>query len=318
MSCAAVKKAIGGKPVKNIDCTVVGDAMIDVVLPLPNIKDIYSLSQGGVTNTKMKISAGGSANVAFYISQLGSNSAFIGKVGDDYWGRLFLDDLRKNNITANVSISRTENTGVVFVLVFPDGERCFIDDRGANVGLKYEEIALDLIRDSKYIFFSGYSFQDETILNCIRKLLDVTANDTSIIFNPGAPNLAKEFRESFSNFIREYVSILILNEAEAKYLTQGHSENEVIDSLLSLADTVALTKGERGSIVTRRGERHEIAASPIKVVDTTGAGDAYTAGFIYGLSHGRDIKSAGEFASKVAREVVACLGARVELSGLTL
>jgi len=305
--------------VENIDCTVIGDAMIDVMLPLPNIKDIYSLSQGGVTNTKMKILAGGSANVAFYISQLGSTSAFIGKVGDDFWGKMFLDDLKNNKITANVSISKTENTGVVFVLVFPNGQRCFIDDRGANVGLKYEEIALDLMRNSKYLFFSGYSFQDGEVLDCIRRVLEVTANNnTYIVFNPGAPNLAKIFQESFVNIIREYVSIVILNEAEAKYLTQCDEYSEMTDYLLSLADTGVLTRGERGSVVTRQGERHEITASPIKVVDTTGAGDAYTAGFIYGLSHGWGIKSAGEFASKVAGEVVTCLGARVELSSLTL
>ena len=303
---------------QRLDCAIVGDAMIDIVLPLSAIKDVYALSQGGVTNTKMNLSLGGSANVAFHITKLGGNSTFTGKVGDDYFGRMFLDDLKTNGITANVAISRTENTGVVFVLVFPDGERFFIDDRGANAELKYEDINLDLIRDSKYLFFSGYSFQDEGILDCIRKLLDATANDTSVIFNPGAPNLVKEFRESFSSIIREYVSILILNEAEAKYLTGCSSEREMLDSLLSMVNTVALTKGDRGSIVAMRNEIYEIMANSAKVVDTTGAGDAYAAGFIHGLSQGWDIKTAGEFASNVATRVVSHFGARVDLFDLTL
>ena len=304
---------------KRIACTVIGDAMIDVVLPLSNIRDISSLSQGGVTNTKMKISAGGSANVAFYISKLGGSSAFIGKVGDDYFGKTFLDDLKKNKIITNVSTSKTENTGVVFALVFPDGERFFIDDRGANACLKHEEIELDLIRDSKHLFFSGYSFQDREVLNCIRRVLEVAAgNNTYVVFNPGAPNLAREFRESFISIIQKYVSIVTLNEPEAKYLTKCDADREMIDYLLSLADTVALTKGERGSVVARQGERYDITASTAEAVDTTGAGDAYTAGFIHGLSLGWDIKSAGEFASKVATQVVSQVGARVELSASAL
>jgi len=299
---------------KRIDCTVIGDAMIDVVLPLSDVQDIYTLTQGGVTNTKMKISPGGSANIAFYLGKMGGSSAFVGRVGDDYFGRLFLDDLKKNKIITNVSISKTENTGVVFVLVFPDGERFFIDDRGANASLQYEEVALNLIQDSKYLFFSGYSFQDEGILNCIRRLLAVTAKDTCIVFNPGAPNLAKEFRELFSSIIREYVSILILNEAEAEYLTRRNAADKTVDYLLSLADTVALTRRGMGSIVAKQNEMYEIEANATRVVDTTGAGDAYAAGFIYGLTRGWDIKSAGEFASKIAGEVVSHFGARFDFS----
>lgn len=119
------------------ECTVIGDAMVDVVLPLSGPLDIESLRQGGVANTKMRLSAGGAANVAFHVRKLGASAAFIGRVGDDHFGRVFLADLESNGITSNVAISLSENTGVVFVLVFPDGERFFIDDRGANANLKY-------------------------------------------------------------------------------------------------------------------------------------------------------------------------------------
>jgi len=303
---------------KKTDCTVIGDAMIDILLPLSGIEDIYSLAEGGVTNTKMSLSPGGSANVAFYIAQLGGNPVFMGKVGDDYFGRVFLEDLEKNGILANVSISKGENTGVVFVLVFPNGERFFIDDRGANAKLEYEDLNLELIRGSKYLFLSGYSFQDEGISDSITRLLKEIANDTSIVFNPGAPNLTKKFSDSFINVIREYVSVLILNEAEAKYLTRCGSERKMLDSLLSLANIVALTKGDKGSIVARQGEIHEIEASPTEVVDTTGAGDAYAGGFIYALCQGWDVKTAAELASQVAARVITQFGTRVALSNLTL
>ena len=79
----------------DIDCTVIGDAMIDVVLPLTDVQDITSLAEGGVTNTKRRLFAGGAANIAYYVKQLGGSSAFIGRVGDDHFGKLFLDDLEK-------------------------------------------------------------------------------------------------------------------------------------------------------------------------------------------------------------------------------
>ena len=302
---------------KTIDCTVVGDAMIDILLPLSGIEDIYFLSEGGVTNTKVRLSPGGSANVAFYITKLGGRSTFVGKLGDDYFGKIFLGDLEKNGIVANVSMSKGINTGVVFVLVFPNGERFFIADRGANATLKYEDFNLDLIGDSEYVFFNGYSFQDKEILDSIKRLLEEIATDTSIVFNPGAPNLVKKFRDSFIDFIRQYASVLILNEAEAEYLTERVSEREMLDSLLSLADTVALTKGGRGSIVASQDEIYEIEALPVKAVDTTGAGDAYAGSLIYGLCQGWDVKAAGEFASKVAARIVSHPGTRVDLTNLS-
>ena len=303
---------------KKIDCAVIGDAMIDIMLPLSGIKDLQSLALGGVTNTKMRLSFGGSANIAYYISVLGGNSVFMGKVGDDYFGKIFLEDLAKYGIRASVSVDNEENTGMVFVLVFPNGERVFIDDRGANARLKYKDLDLHLIRESKYLFFSGFSFQDKDFPSNIQRLLEEVTSDTSIIFNPGAPNLAKESSESFVNVIKEYVNILILNEPEAKYLSGYDTEGDILEFLLSLADTVALTKGDMGSVVARHDEINHIEANPVKVVDTTGAGDAYAAGFIYGLFCGWDIKTAGGFASKISGVVVSHLGARVDLSDLTL
>jgi len=296
---------------------VVGDAMIDISLPLSDIEDIYSLSQGGVTNTKMRLSLGGSANIAFYITKLGGSSAFIGRVGDDYFGKVFQEDLGENGILANVSISKGENTGVVFVLVFPNGERFFIDDRGANAKLRYEDFNLDLIRDSKYFLFNGYSFQNKGVGDSIKRLLEEIVNDTGVVFNPGAPNLARKFKDTFTDVIGKYVSVLILNEAEARCLTRCSSEREMIDYLLSLADTVAITKGRGGSIIARQDEIYEIKASTAKVVDTTGAGDAYAGGFIYGLCQGWNLKDAGELASKLAARVVSHLGARVDVPNLT-
>lgn len=295
---------------QNIDCTVVGDAMIDVVLPLTDIQDITSLAEGGVTNTKRRLFAGGAANIAYYVKQLGGSAAFIGRVGEDHFGKLFLDDLERNGITTNVATDTNTNTGTVFALVFPSGQRFFIDDRGANANLRYEDIDLSLVRRSRFLCFLGFSYQEEGFMDCVEKVLDEALSDVAVVFNPGAPNLAVKYRKTFTDVIREHVDILILNKAEARNLTQCDSEKEMLDSLLALTDTVALTKGEQGSIVATRNEIHEIKTAAVKPLDTTGAGDAYAAGLIYGLSRNEGMKEAGEYASRIAASVVTHFGAR--------
>lgn len=304
---------------KNIACTVVGDAMIDITMPLSGIEDIYYLSQGGALNTEMRLSPGGAANVAFYITKLGGRSAFIGCVGDDYFGRIFRKDLKQNNIVASVSVSKTESTGLACVLVFPHGERFFVVSRGANASLRYEDINTDLILSSRYLFLTGFSFQDEITSGSIERLLEEEeVSNSVVVFNPGAPNLARYFEKQFINFIHKYADILILNKAEAEYLTRKSSEKEMLDYLTSLADTVVITGGDSGSIVAGHGEIHSIATDPLPALDTTGAGDAYAAGFIYGLSRQMGLREAGELATRVAARVVTRIGARVDLSDLTL
>jgi sugar/nucleoside kinase (ribokinase family) len=296
----------------DIDCTIIGDAMIDVVLPLTDVQDITSLAEGGVTNTRRRLFSGGAANIAYYVKKLGGNSAFIGRVGDDYFGKLFLDDLQRNGITANVAIDTGTNTGTVFVLVFPNGQRFFIDDRGANASLRYKDIDRGLIKRSRFLCFLGYSYQDEGFMDCIEKALDEAPDGVAVVFNPGAPNLAARYRKAFTDVIQEHVSVLILNKAEARNLTQCDSEKEMLDSLLAITNTVALTKGEQGSIVATRDEAHEIKTTAVKPVDTTGAGDAYAAGLIYGLSRNWGLREAGEFASSIAGNTVTHFGARAD------
>jgi sugar/nucleoside kinase (ribokinase family) len=301
--------------VKNIDLMVIGDAMVDVVLPLSDIDDIGSLARGGVTNTQMIISPGGAANVAYYMNKLGGHAAFAGRIGDDYYGRLLTTDLEKHGIISNITIDPVENTGVVHALVFADGERFFIDDRGANVNLTYDDIDLNLVESSRFIYFLGYSFQDEKAIKNIIKVLDYASEDKQVVFNPGAPNLATRFRQEFTDVILEHVDILILNESEAQCLTQLESNEEIITPLLSITDTVALTRGKLGSIVASKDEIHIIEAMPAELMDTTGAGDAYSAGLIYGLCQDWDLRASGELASKIAGKVVTRLGARVDISG---
>jgi len=284
---------------KKVDCAVIGDAMVDIVLPLSEELDL----QGGITNTKAKISLGGIANVASCISNLGGKSSFIGKIGDDYRGRTFIKGLDKTKVTKNISISKTKATGIVFLLLFPNQERFFIVDRGANAELSYDEIDFDLILNSNYLYFAGFSFQDKEAGKAIQKVVkEASESNVTIVFNPGAPALAKSFSDSFLDIMEKYVDLVILNHVEGQYLTGIAEDESLIRRLLALVDKVVLTKGDTGSIVGTKNNIYNIKAYTTRAVDTTGAGDTYGAAFIYGLSKGWREDKCGEYASRIAAE----------------
>ena len=296
---------------EKLDCTVIGDAMVDVILPLS--KDIDEITLDGVINTKATLYAGGTANVAINISQLGGQAAFIGRVGDDPFGQLFQDTLEKTGVMKHVSLSQTHLTGLAFTLVRPDGERSFISDRGANMELRYSDVDIDVIRNSRFLYFAGYSFQDDITSKTIQRVIqEVSSGEVSLVFNPGAPNLAAKFKEFYTEIIRRYVDILILNRAEAQSLIGSVVELEVAKFLQTLGlETIVLTRGQEGSsIITGKGIC-TIEAHPTEVVDTTGAGDAYAAAFIHGLCRGWGEEEVGNFASRVAAKSVAVLGPRL-------
>jgi sugar/nucleoside kinase (ribokinase family) len=292
---------------KDINCTVMGDALIDIMFPITKPQDINYFFEGGVTSTRAKISVGGTLNIAANMAQLGGKSTFIGKIGNDCFGKFLKHDIEKNKIKDCLQISEKYNTGIVFVVVQPNKERFFLVDRGANAYLEMTDINIDLCLESKYLFISGYSFQDESTSQTVMKVIKEVADSVDIVFNPGAPNIAGTYKTQFCEIIKKYVSIVILNAKECESLIGC---KDLFEEFLPYVDMVALTMGEKGSIVATKSEFHEIKADATKVVDTTGAGDAYTAGLIYGLSRKEKLSEAGHLASKLGGMVVSKVGSR--------
>lgn len=292
-----------------IVCTVIGDAMMDVIIPLGGLEDIRDLTEGGVANTEMTVSPGGAANVAVHIASLGGNSAFVGKVGDDYFGRIFIEGLEGKNVICGTCTGASRRTGVVVSLVLPDGERFFIVDRGANAELSFDDIDVDLVLSSDVIYLTGYSFQDEKTSQTIQMILELVPERVTVVFNPGAPRLAEELRLEFLDLIEKHAGVVILNKLEGEYLTECTTESEIVKHLLGVTNVVALTKGQEGSIVATGKGIDGFVALATPVADTTGAGDAYAAGLIYGLSKSLGVAGAGELATKLAAEVVSRFGA---------
>jgi len=254
---------------------VIGEAFIDVIVPA------WSINRGETYHREIRVFIGGLANVAIEISRIGEKAKFVGKVGDDPFGMFLRQTLRRYGVKDLTFVDRMLRTGLCISLIF-DGERTMIADRGANDNLSIEEIenCINEIRSSRIAYFSGYSLQQgktrETVLKCIK---DCREHGVEVYFNPGAPNLIrKEFRE----IIRDFVDVLILNEDEARKLTEKESFRE-LNELVNLA---VVTRGKYGCILIKNGKVVDVKTKEINVQNTTGAGDAFSAGFIVGRLKG--------------------------------
>jgi sugar/nucleoside kinase (ribokinase family) len=256
--------------------TVIGDAFIDLIVPVQGTKP------GETHHRKIITLCGGTANVAVQIAKFGKKSKFVGKVGDDSFGMYFRQNLRMNGVKDLTFVDGGNPTGLCISLSYEKGERTMVANRGANDYLKKEEVrsCIDKITDSKIVYFSGYSLLSkrnaESVLHAIE---ECHKQNCKIYFNPGAPNLIKE---DFKQILCDFVEVLILNEEEARNMTKKKKIEDIAKSLSAMADTVVITMSEGGCIISKGDEYHHLETEKLGVLDTTGAGDAFSAGFILG------------------------------------
>lgn len=280
--------------------TVIGDAFLDVIVPVPAIKP------GETHHRKILTLCGGTANVAVQISKVGLESKFIGRVGNDVFGKYFKQNLKMNGVKDLTFVDEENPTGICVSLFYDDGERAMVATKGANDYLKKEEImsCIDEIKDSKIIYFSGYSLLSknnaESVLYAIK---ECHKENCEIYFNPGAPNLTKE---CFKSIISDFVDVLILNTEEARNMTGEMRMEGIVKSFNNIVDTVVITLGEDGCIVSKMDGYAHIEIEKLDIFDTTGAGDAFSAGFIIGQLRNMDeiecAKLGNEFAANFLKE----------------
>ena len=280
--------------------TVIGDAFIDIIVPVQGIKP------GETHHRKIAVLCGGTANVAVQIAKLDKKSKFVGKIGDDAFGEYFRQNLRTNGVKDFTFVDKANPTGLCISMVYDNGERIMVANRGVNDHLEREEIesCIDEITDSKIVYLSGYSLLSpknaESILYAIK---ECRKQNCEIYFNPGAPNLIKE---DFKSIISNFVDVLILNIEEAKKMTKKNKIEEIIKTLNSIVDNVVITMDEEGSVLAREDVYIHVKTEKLNVPNTTGAGDAFSAGFIIGkLKKKKDevcARLGNETAAKFLRE----------------
>lgn len=258
-------------------------------------------------------SAGGSAaNTTVGLARLGLNVGFIGKVASDHVGIFLLEDFRKEGVDVKgVTVSKSGRSGTVMGYVDSNGDRALYVDPGVNDQLDFNDINLDYVSGTKFIHLS--SFVAEKPFNAQKQLIKQMP-DIEVCFDPGAIYANKGLDTIKPIIKRSYA--LFPNEVEVKLLT-GKGYREGAKTFMELgAKLVAVKLGKRGCYVTDGKESHQIEAYNVEAVDTTGAGDAFCAGFIYGLVKGKDLLECGRLGNFVASRCVSAMGARTGLPRL--
>lgn len=260
-----------------------------------------------------KTSAGGSAaNTVVGLVQYGGSASYTGKIGSDRFGTLYQQSMVLAGVDFNTGPS-DQPTGTCIVLVTPDGERTMQTYLGASATLSATDVNKDQIANSKILYVEGYLWSSpsgtkaaESAIECAR------SNNVQVALSLSDPFIVKTHLSALQTIIPELVDIIFCNEHEASEYT-GHADPA--DSLRYVSrqcERIFLTMGERGSLTNQESDICEIPAYPTTPVDTTGAGDMYAGGVLYGLTHGFTAQESALLGSYAAAKVVAVYGPRLD------
>jgi len=255
---------------------------------------------------------GSAANTMVGLARLGLKTGFIGKVAEDREGELLLNDFKKEKVdTSGIMVSKKGRSGVVMGYVDRKGERALYVDPGVNNLLEFKEINLDYAANTEFLHLT--SFVEEKPFKAQKQLIN-QLSDIKISFDPGALYARKSFTALKPLIKRSFV--MLPNEIEIKLLTGKDYEGGSKILMKEGVSVVAVKLGERGCYVTDGKESHLVEPYEKELVDTTGAGDAFCAGFLYGLIKGRDLYHCGRLGNFVAARCISKMGARTGLPRL--
>jgi sugar/nucleoside kinase (ribokinase family) len=264
------------------------------------------------------VSGGSGANTAVGAAALGVRAGFIGKVRDDELGRLFTHDLRAVGVTFEAAPARDgAATARCFVLVTPDGERTMNTYLGACQGLSPADIDKAAVQAARIVYLEGYLWDPPAAKEAFRKAVAVShAAGNAVALTLSDPFCVDRYREEFLGLVRDgSVDILFANIHELKSLYQTASEEGALAALREERVLGVVTRSAEGALVVTREKTQAVPAFPVsQVVDTTGAGDLFAAGFLAGLSRDLDHVDCARLGALAAAEVIGHIGARPQAS----
>jgi sugar/nucleoside kinase (ribokinase family) len=271
----------------------------------------------------IEVSGGSAANTIVGVASFGGRAHYVGKVRDDQLGEVFSHDLRAVGVGYSTPAARSgPSTGRCLIVVTPDAQRTLTTYLGASSQLGPADVDRDLIARAAILYLEGYLFDRPEAQRAFRVAAEMAhAAGRTVALTLSDPFCVDRHRDAFLELVEHHVDILFANEAEIRALYRVADFDAALQQVRRHCAVAALTRSERGSVVVAGDEVHVIDAHPIKpVVDTTGAGDLYAAGFMVGLSRGLDLARCGRLGSLAAAEVISHVGARpqtplVELAG---
>ncbi len=287
----------------------IGDVMLDVVTKIDVLPS--QINYGSDTPAKISTHGGGAAgNVAAWLTRTDARATIVGHVGNDAAGSALVSEFDALGVRHHNLVVDNGHSGVVVVLVDPTGERTMFPDNGANSGLRISD--LPELEGFNAVYISGYSPLDPLSLVGIKEMIaKIRAAGITIYFDPASVGGMKEVAIDEVKSWLPLMDVLLLNEEEACYLSGSTDIEVALDYLLQQCQTVVIKRGSHGAIgKSRGGETVSVPAIPTTVLDTTGAGDSFAAGFISYFATKKDLTRALMAGAEVAAHCVAIIGAR--------
>jgi sugar/nucleoside kinase (ribokinase family) len=287
----------------------IGDVMLDVVTKIAVMPS--AINYGSDTASEISTHGGGAAgNVASWLTRTKSGATIVGHVGDDAAGAALISEFDSLGVRHKNLVIPGARSGVVVVLVDPTGERTMFPDNGANSGLHIGD--LPNLDGFNAVYLSGYSPLDPSSLPGVKEMISVIRNaGIPIYFDPASVGAMKEVDLQEIKSWLQLFDCLLLNEEEAIYLTGESDLEKALDALLLDCTMVVIKRGSLGAIGKyRHGQSISVPAIAAEVVDTTGAGDSFAAGFISEYTQSHDLHRALSAGASIAAQCVAIVGAR--------
>jgi sugar/nucleoside kinase (ribokinase family) len=313
-----------------VDIATVGNALVDVLAPvdddlvaelglvkgttalvdLAEAERLYAAAQPIV-----EVAGGCAANTAVGAASLGSQTAFVGKVADDRLGHLFDADIKAAGVEYTTAVAEGAMTGRCLSLVTPDAERTMCTYLGAAAQLQPEDVDTTHLRRARVTYLEGFLWDSPDADRTLGRVMAEAHESGGVVaLSLSDPFCVERHGEAFCKLLGNQVDVLFANEAEITLLLGVDDVDAAAEAIRPLGILAALTRGAKGSTVVQDDERVDVEAHPVdKVVDVTGAGDLYAAGFLHGLTHGAHLARCAQLASLAAAEIIGHLGARPEV-----
>lgn len=304
-----------------------GNALVDVLMKLDSdqVLSELALPKGSMQlvdsatarrvfdvagkNGSSKASGGSAANTIHALANLGVNTGFFGKVGRDEWGAFFRNDMQRKNISPLLLLSENES-GRAMALISPDSERTFATCLGAAVELSANDLPDDLFHGYTYFHVEGYLVQNQELIR--EALKKAKARGLKVSLDLASYNVVTDNLDFLRSVVTDYVDILFANEEEARAFTQGLEGHEALEWMGNLCETAVLKLGEKGSMIKHIDTVVKVGILPASPVDTTGAGDLYAAGFLYGLIHAMPLEHCGYIGAMLSANVIEVIGPKMD------
>ncbi len=313
------------------DVVAIGNAIIDLI---STATDDFIVAEGMVKDTMalidadrakslydkmghaVEISGGSAANSMVGIASLGGKAAYIGKVGADKLGEIYAHEIKVAGVDFFGGKLSNLPTAMSMILVTPDAKRTMNTYLGACADLGVDDIDPAVIADAQVTYIEGYQWNTAQSKAGIRKATNAAkAAGRKVSLSLSDPFVVERHHDDLSALIREDVDILFGNEEELYHLTKTRDFNAAVAALRASNVLTAITRGAKGAVVIDAATVVEVPAVPVaKVVDTTGAGDLFAAGFLYGYTQGRDLGACAQLGALAAGEIISHVGARPEVS----